>query len=108
MTKKTGSNIAAPSLEEIERALKSMIGKSKAVAEATSKLRSNIKAIIERTGWHKKALGDIKTIAAMSPEERVAYLATLEGMLEIMSPIWHAEVTDLLSGMETGAGTTVA
>ena len=93
-------NITEPSREEIEKALTSMLGKSKAVAEATGKVRANIKAIIERTGWHKKAIGDIKTLAAMSPEARVAYLESFEALLGVMSPIWRDEVKDLLSDAE--------
>lgn len=84
--------------DELRAFLDELTGKRKAISEATGSLRQRIAEIIEQTGWHKKALADIRSIEAMSETARADYLRSFEPLFdEMVSKKWRDEQQDLFN-----------
>lgn len=83
--------------QELMSFLNDLDDKKTSINEATGKLRSAIKAIIDQKGYHKGALGTIRMIEAMSETGRNDYLRTFEPMFDVMmQEKWATEREDLL------------
>lgn len=73
------------------------------VSESAGKLRSSINGVIEKEGWHKTALAQIRTIDDMSETKRADFLRSFIPMFEaLLENRWADQMTDMLSGAETG------
>lgn len=75
----------------------------KAISEATGALRSQIKAILEETGWHKSALAMIRQIDDMSETKRADFLRSFDPLYRaMMDAKWETEMEDLLADQNEG------
>ena len=67
------------------------------IGEATGALRSGIKALLEKKGYHSKALAICRDIDAMSETKRADVMRTLIPMMAAMrEQKWDAEIKDML------------
>lgn len=62
----------------------------------TGKLRTDIKEVQEKRGYHPKALATIRQLDDMPAKERADVLRTLLPMLEAVKPQWDEETADML------------
>lgn len=82
---------------EFNTILDTLAGKMKAISEATGDLRNAIKTVLDQHGWHKGALGMIRSIDAMSKTKRADFLRTFDPMFELMYlSKWKDEAVDLI------------
>ena len=71
------------------------------VGEATGKLRSGIKAVVDEYSMNKKALAVIREFAAMSPTARADCLRSFDVMYNRMyDEEWSKELQDMLDSLE--------
>ena len=71
------------------------------VGEATGKLRSDIKTIIDEYSMNKKALAVIREFAAMSPTARADCLRSFDVMYNRMyEKEWGQELQDMIDSIE--------
>lgn len=66
------------------------------VAEANGDHRSNLKAILEERGYHKKAFADFRAMAAMSDEKFADYWRTFSACYEAYEGTADARIRDML------------
>lgn len=66
------------------------------VAEANGEHRSNIKAILEERGYHKKSFADFRAMAAMSDEKFADYWRTFSACYEAYQETAETRIQDLL------------
>lgn len=86
---------------ELRGVLDDLANSQRAVSEATGKLRSKLKGILDDTGWHKGALQTAKMIDNMSDTSRADFLRSFTPMFEtLMAEKWEAEMADIFDGAE--------
>lgn len=67
------------------------------IGEATGSLRSHLKGILDKKGYHSKALAICRDIDAMSETKRADVMRTLIPMMAAMrEQKWDAEIKDML------------
>lgn len=86
--------------DDLVTLLEEMDDKKKAVDEATGKLRSKLKEILDDQEWHKGGLAHIRKIHSMSETERADFLRTFKPLFSVMlENQWNSELQDMLDGL---------
>ena len=71
------------------------------IGEATGSLRSHLKGILDKKGYHSKALAICRDLDAMSETKRADVLRTLNPMMAAMrQQKWDAESVDMVDEIE--------
>lgn len=87
--------------DDLQAILDRLADKKDAVSEATGRLRSEIKEVIETRGFHKGALAVIRKIEDMSETARADFLRTFDPLFEVMYlGKWKEESANLLDQMD--------
>ena len=85
----------------LNKHIKDLAQKKKAIDEGTGSLRNLLKQVLETEGYHSKALANIRSIAAMSESGRRDFLRTYKPMFDAMySQYWQAEIADMVDVAE--------
>lgn len=83
-------------LEEMMQDIASAADTGDTVSEANGDHRSNLKAIIENRGYHKKAFSDFRAMAAMSDSKFADYWRTFSVMFETYRDEAEKRIQDLV------------
>lgn len=71
------------------------------IGEATGSLRSHLKGILDKKGYHAHALAICRGLDAMSDTKRADVLRTLNPMMAAMrQQKWDAASADMVDGIE--------
>lgn len=88
---------------EFTTILSELSNKATSIAEATGTLRSAIKGHLDAKGWHKQALGLVRTVDDMSDTKRADFLRTFLPMLDMMMERkWRNAMADLIPDADSG------
>ena len=90
-------------LDKLLRELGAVDGKKDEVTSANGDLRSEIKNILESSGYHKNAFGMIRQINDMPASMKADVLRSFKPMFEILYPVWEKEVQDMLDKADNEA-----
>ena len=95
-----GSNQFVCDPQLLEKYLRELADKKKAVGERNGKLRARLKDILKKEGYHARAMSMIRDIDAMSETELADFMRTFKPMFEAMYEFfWKAYIdNDLLAG----------
>ena len=100
---KTPEETLGLTFTEFTTILAELNNKATSISEATGTLRSAIKGHLDQKGWHKQALGLVRTIDDMSDTKRADFLRTFLPMFDMMMDRkWRKAMVDLIPDPDAG------
>lgn len=90
-------------LDELLTDLASTANSAQQVSEANGDHRSNIKAIIDNRGYHKKAFADFRAIYGMSDSKFADYWRTFKPMLDAYAEEAERRIADMIDAADAEA-----